>query len=239
MPTRADVVNEAQKWVGYTEGPRNNETIFGGWSGYQFQPWCGSFTDYVLTKCGFTITSFGSANSEPSSVYTPSGILNYKKLGRFMDRLGPCEPGDVVYFDFQRDGLVDHVGLVVSSRGALVDTIEGNTSFGNQSNGGEVMRRTRDRAMIAGFGRPMYSFSPIPQESLVNPLEVDMYIAVDGVGFFAQVGNVTIPLPGIDLVGFAKLMESNKSVGCMIIPKAAAQDFAEKVIKQTVNATKA
>lgn len=65
---------------------------------------------------------------------------------------------------------------------------------------------------------------------------VDMYIAVEGVGFFAQVGNVTVPLPGLDLAGYGNLLKMS-SVGSMIIPKAAAQDWAAKAMKQTSLAT--
>ena len=238
MPRRNDVIAEAKRWVGYAEGPRNNETVFGARTGYQFQPWCGSFTDCVLIDSGFNVSKTGSGNTEPSSVYTPSGINSYKRLGRYMDANGPCEPGDIVYFDFERNGVVDHVGIVTGSRGVYVDTIEGNTSLTNQANGGQVMVRARHRFVIAGFGRPLYtSESGLKPNQNFNHTEVDMYIAVDGVGFFAQVGMVTVPLPGLDLVGFAKLMEAGKSVGFITIPKSAAQDFVAKALKQTAKAT--
>jgi len=238
MPTRNDVVSQARKWVGYTEGPRNNETVFGKRTGYQFQPWCGSFTDCVLIDAGFSVTKSGSGNTEPSSVYTPSGVNSYKRLNRWMHNNGPCEPGDIVYFDFENNGVVDHVGIVTGSRGIYVDTIEGNTSMTNQANGGQVMVRSRHRYHIAGFGRPVYNNnSNLPSNKEFDVKEADMYIAVDGVGFFAQFGAVTIPLPGIDLVGFAKLVEPGKSVGFMTIPKSAAQDFVARAMKQTARAT--
>ena len=237
MPARSDVLREARRWIGYKEGPRNNETIFGARSGAQFQPWCGSYTDCVLRDAGFRVTKDGSDGSEPSSVYTPSGVSNYKRVGRWLSRNGACEPGDIVYFDFENNGVIDHVGIVEISRGAVVDTIEGNTSYTNQANGGQVMRRSRSRGVIAGFGRPLYQNQSEIFESSFSHSEVDMYIAVDGVGFFAQCGMVTVPLPGLDLVGFGRLMESNKSVGCMVIPKSAAHDFIAKAMKQTTKAT--
>lgn len=80
---------------------------------------------------------------------------------------------------------------------------------------------------------------PTPQPDIgINIQEVDMYIAVDGVGFFAQIGNVTIGLP-VDLAGFAKLMESNKSVGLMVIPASAKDAFIQNALKQTAKATAA
>ena len=37
--------------------------------------------------------------------------------------------------------------------GGQFSCIEGNTSYGNNSNGGEVMRRTRYVSQVNGFGR--------------------------------------------------------------------------------------
>jgi hypothetical protein len=42
---------------------------------------------------------------------------------------------------------------VVSVAGDDLLTVEGNTGIGNDSNGGEVMRRQRSRLQASGFGR--------------------------------------------------------------------------------------
>ena len=56
--------------------------------------------------------------------------------------------------DWQGDGKFDHVGLFVKDNGnGMFQTIEGNTSFGNDSNGGEVMSRER-KYKHAIFVRP-------------------------------------------------------------------------------------
>lgn len=156
MATPDDVVRVAESHVGYVEGPRDNETTFGARTGYNFQPWCGSFVDCVLVDAGQT--------GEPSSVYTPAGAQAYRRLGRWVDRNAPAERGDVVYFDWQPGTGIDHVGIVTGvRRDGQVETIEGNTSpstAGSQSNGGGVYRRVRPRSVIAGFGRPAYTGTP-------------------------------------------------------------------------------
>ncbi len=63
-----------------------------------------------------------------------------------------------------------------------------------------------------------------------------MYIAVTGVGFFAQVGNVTVALPGISLGDFGALQRAS-SCATMVIPAAAAADWVNKVMLQTAKAT--
>lgn len=65
-----------------------------------------------------------------------------------------------------------------------------------------------------------------------------MFIAAPNVGFFAQIGNVTIPLPGF---GLPQLAEAQKSPTCppvMVLPENVVADFIEKSMKQTVNATR-
>ena len=163
MATADDVIRVAGSHVGYVEGP-NNDTVFGDRSGFPHQAWCGSFTDAALADGGMRVTRSGGPDSEPSSVYTPSGAAAYRRLGRWIDRNGPAQPGDLVYFDWQGgtgSGGVDHVGIVTGvRRDGQIETIEGNTSMTNQSNGGMVMRRVRPRSVIAGFGRPAYTGTP-------------------------------------------------------------------------------
>ena len=161
MPTGADLVRVALGEVGYTEG-RNNDNKYAAEVGHaNHQAWCGTFTDAMLRRVG--------QRNEPSSVWTPAGLQAYRKLGRAIDRNGPAQPGDIVYFDWQggtgTNG-VDHVGIVVGVRpDGQVETVEGNTSpsnAGSQSNGGGVYRRVRPRSVIAGFGRPAWTAAAAP-----------------------------------------------------------------------------
>jgi hypothetical protein len=63
------------------------------------------------------------------------------------------KPGDLVCYDWQRDGTADHVGLFEKwlVRGRTFTAIEGNTAIGNDSNGGEVMRRDRSVGLVQAF----------------------------------------------------------------------------------------
>jgi hypothetical protein len=167
VASAADVIRIASAEVGYTEGPNNRNKYAPEVGDANNQPWCGTFTDWCLIKAGLT--------GEPSSVWTPAGLQAYRKAGRAIDRNGPVEPGDIVYFDWEGGTAtsgVDHVGIVTGvRRDGQVETIEGNTSptsAGSQSNGGGVYRRVRPRSVIAGFGRPAYTSAPTPP---VNPAE--------------------------------------------------------------------
>jgi hypothetical protein len=160
--TAENVLNLARSFLGYREGPRNNQSQFGAYTGFNFQPWCGSFVKYVLDHAGQT--------GEPSPVYTPAGATGYMHVKRWIPRNGAIRPGDVIFFDWQHGQApagVDHTGFVERDLGnGQVQTIEGNTASGqagNQSNGGGVYRRVRNRNVIAGFGRPAYvTAAPTP-----------------------------------------------------------------------------
>jgi len=61
--------------------------------------------------------------------------------------------GDLAVFDWD-GGLPDHVGIVIAVGAAgRLDTVEGNTAVGDDSDGGEVMRRRRRLEQVSTFGR--------------------------------------------------------------------------------------
>ena len=63
-------------------------------------------------------------------------------------------PGDIAIYNWD-GGEPDHIGIVESyaQGGGTFTAIEGNTAIGNDSNGGEVMRRERCLTQVDGFGR--------------------------------------------------------------------------------------
>ncbi|MFK5173308.1 CHAP domain-containing protein, partial [Propionibacterium freudenreichii] len=63
-------------------------------------------------------------------------------------------PGDIVFFDWDLNGNVEHAGIFVKWIDKNhFECIEGNTAVGNDSNGGEVMIRKRHKK-FAKFVHP-------------------------------------------------------------------------------------
>ena len=159
-------IQVAESYIGYIEGPGDNETIFGAFTKANFQPWCGSFCNYVANEAGVKI---------PNTVYTPGGAAAFKKAGSWIDGdVADPEPGDIAYFDFPSDGVdrISHVGIVVEDNGdGTVWCVEGNTTGegkkGSQRNGGECCKKLRAfkknkkgiMISIVGFGRPKFGAS--------------------------------------------------------------------------------
>ena len=66
--------------------------------------------------------------------------------------------GDIVLFDFNNNGTSDHIGIVVSvNSDGSITTVEGNTGSGNNTNGGQVQKRTRYKSQVNYFVRPKYT----------------------------------------------------------------------------------
>jgi hypothetical protein len=162
LGTAEKFVEVALKEVGVVEGPKDNQTKYGAFTGANFVPWCGSFVMWCANQAGFKLPG--------STVYTPSGADAFKKAKSWSDAEDAKPlPGDVVYFDFPSDDVhrISHVGIVIKDNGdGTVTTVEGNTSgaVGDQRNGGMVQKKIRGykknkkgvEVSIVGFGRPKF-----------------------------------------------------------------------------------
>ena len=177
MATADHVINIAAREVGYSRwrDPQAG-TKYGRWYagktcspyfGYNGVPYCAMFVSWVLTQAGMT---------PPGGIfaYCPTGLNNARRLGRVRDKRA-AKPGDIVFFDWNRDGVADHVGIVTANRGSYIETIEGNTSAGvrgSQSNGGGVYRRARSMSLVMAVASPQYS-GATPAPSTPSGLAVD------------------------------------------------------------------
>jgi cell wall-associated NlpC family hydrolase len=139
----------AEKEIGYTETPPNsNKTKYGQWFGLDGVAWCGMFVSWVYAQAGMPLGNIGFTKGFAGC---QTAVAHFKKAGKIID----CpQAGDIVFFDWNNDGRHDHTGIFVRQiDGTTFESIEGNTSLTNQSNGGQVMRRTRKFAG-ALFVRP-------------------------------------------------------------------------------------
>jgi len=161
------IIEIAKKEIGTIEGPKDNETKYGKWTGMNFQPWCQSFVSW----CAFT--SGLNPKNYPKSASTIAASDWFKKNKRWSDaRNDDPTPGDWIYFDFPEDGVnrISHVGICVKNNGdGTIQVIEGNTSGtekGDQRNGGMCVEKTRGYVKenkkrllngVVGWGRPVYA----------------------------------------------------------------------------------
>src|SRR6478609_349784 len=117
-------VVEALRHVGVRESPPgSNRTTFGRWYGVDGVPWCAIFASYCFDVGAGVVLCRGWRGAGVG----PRGVAYVPTLAAWLKATGRW---------------------VEELR-----TVEGNTAVGNDSDGGEVMRRRRSRALVAGFGR--------------------------------------------------------------------------------------
>jgi CHAP domain-containing protein len=139
----ARALREATKHLGLQEQPANsNRQPFGAWYGYNGVAWCAEFVSYCYSKAGSKAFA-----PRQHYAYVPY-IVNDARAGRNgLSVTTEPRPGDLVCYDWQGNGVADHVGLFevwVDRKAGHFRACEGNTSpddRGSQSNGGGVYRR--------------------------------------------------------------------------------------------------
>lgn len=137
-----EVIRIAQKEIGTTEKPADsNKTKYGKWFCFDGVAWCGMFVSWCYAQAGFPLQKIGFTKGFAGC---QTAVAYFKK--NEMITTDPKE-GDIVFFDWNKDGRYDHTGLFVKWIDKdTFETIEGNTAIGNDSNGGQVMIRKRNKS---------------------------------------------------------------------------------------------
>ena len=135
--------------VGTKESPAgSNRVKYSVWYGL-IGPWCAMFTSWCYVAAGSSAMYRGRRYAYvpyiKAATYDPKSGLT---------RTADPQPGDLVLFDWGRDGIEDHIGLFIrwtNKAAGEFEAVEGNTSYGNDSNGGAVMRRKRNKSTVDAF----------------------------------------------------------------------------------------
>ena len=139
--------NQAIVEVALTQVGNEGGEPYWSWWGLSYRvEWCAIFVSWCADQCGYL-----DAGVLPKT----AGVRPYedwfKERGQWQGRDYEPSPGDIIFFDWENDGLADHVGIVEKVEDGLVCTIEGNT--------GDTCAERRypvENAPIYGFGLPSY-----------------------------------------------------------------------------------
>ena len=147
MATARQLLDIARAELGTKESPAgSNQVKYASWYGLPGQPWCVMFVMWVFAQAGVAL---------PTQTASCTLLMNAAKAADCWVT-ADYQPGDVVIYDWGADGVPDHCGIVSAVLSGGVRAIEGNTAVGNDSDGGEVMERTRKMVQILGAVRPLY-----------------------------------------------------------------------------------
>lgn len=107
--------------------------------------WCNAFVSYIFAKSGNAKLYCGGKKQ----TYCPTSIKLCKK-DMAMIPMYLAMPMDVIYFDWDKNGVPNHIGFVREKNTTdSIYTIEGNTS-------NKVMNKTRPAKYVCGIFRPHY-----------------------------------------------------------------------------------
>ncbi|WP_070088300.1 lysozyme family protein [Merdimonas faecis] len=125
----------------------NGGDTYWSWYGFaQREEWCACFVSWCADQCGYI-----EAGVIPKFSLCSAGMEWFESQGQFMDGSYVPATGDLVFFDWENDGSIDHVGIVESVVDGNIYTVEGNS-------GDKVARRSYPigYGQIVGYGVPAY-----------------------------------------------------------------------------------
>lgn len=158
---RQKVVNQAKSWLGCKESDGSHRKIIDLYNSHKplarsyavkyTDAWCATFVSATSIACGYT-------DIMPTECGCGKMIELYQKLGRWEENDAyKSEPGDVVFYDWDDNGVgdnkgvSDHVGIVEKVVGTTITIIEGNCS--NSVKRREIQVNGR---YIRGYGLPAF-----------------------------------------------------------------------------------
>jgi hypothetical protein len=107
-----------------TEAPKGDDKYIEWYGGFNNDvPWCAIFVSWCAHMAGL------GEESVPKHASCTLGRSKFREMGRFHSPGSYIpEPGDLVYFDWDKTGDCDHVGIVKSANAISFTTIEGNSA---------------------------------------------------------------------------------------------------------------
>lgn len=150
------LIDKALSYIGTYDGGNNNVLFntdyYGGPVSGSAYPWCCAFVWDIFRMCGLSNLFYNGKKT----AYCPT-VLNWAQQNNLIVNKNQGQYGDIVLFDWDGDGVADHIGFIISrnSNGSYT-TVEGNTADNNYSNGGYVLKMTRYQNSIIAIVRPKY-----------------------------------------------------------------------------------
>lgn len=149
--SRQKILETAESQNGVKESPAgSNKTKYGAWYGLNGVKWCAIFVSWVYNEAGHPLGKIDTLKGYQSCA---SGYNFWKKKNMLTSS---PQAGDIVLYDWNGDGTCDHTGIFIAwiNEGVSFFAWEGNTAVGNNSDGGQVMRRERKKSTVKAFVNP-------------------------------------------------------------------------------------
>ena len=122
--------------------------IYWRWYGFKSRvPWCAIFVSWVADQLGYI-----SSSIIPKFAGCQNGVDWFKAMGEWQDSNYIPKSGDIIFFDWDKDGNVNHVGIVEKVENNYIYTIEGNST----NDTCRQKKYHKNNKAIYGYGTPNY-----------------------------------------------------------------------------------
>lgn len=119
------------------------------WSWYGFDSrveWCACFVSWCADQCGYL-----ESGIIPKISLCSDGVDWFHDNGQLQDRNYEPQAGNIIFFDWDNDGTIDHTGIVEKCENGTVYTVEGNSGDACKQRNYSV-----GSSSIYGYGIPAY-----------------------------------------------------------------------------------
>ena len=141
---RTDVTSKAKSYIKHYTNPN----IFTKWyiNDNKTHAWCGMFVKYIFKKD----MKSNWLDKCSNFAYVPTIVSWAKKMGYWTTDWKKAKEGDLVIYNWhpEKKNYYCHVGIVKKTTSSGIQSIEGNTTNGSQSNW--VAQKTRNKKYISG-----------------------------------------------------------------------------------------
>lgn len=106
------------------------------------EEWCACFVSWCADQCGLI-----ESGAVPKFASCPAGVEWFRSNGKWKENPYSPAAGTIIFFDWNGDGVSDHVGIVEKCENGRVYTVEGNS--------GDAVRQEiylESSASILGYG---------------------------------------------------------------------------------------
>lgn len=196
MATALDVLNVARSQIGFREGAKNSNP-YGTWYGVPNAPYCAMGVSWCFAQVG--LSHLIAAQTIKGFSFNPTALHWFQMQNMVVNKM-QASPGDLVFFDWNGDGVVDHVELVEAASLGGLTTIGFNTGNPNDPTQEGCWRLHRNYLFVMAIVRPKYPVIVKPTQGISTNKKATAGVAATGAAVAGATGAVhtgptTTPVP--------------------------------------------
>ena len=187
MATAQDVLNVARSQIGFHAGAQD-ENPYGIWYGIKNAPYCAMGVSWCFAQVG--LSNLIAAQTPKGFSYNPAALPWFQRQGLVVNKY-QSQPGDLAFWDWNSDGVVDHVEIIENASPDGLTTIGFNTGNPNDSiHESGCFRVHRPYFYLAAIVRPRYPVALKPVSKGVTSKKATAAVAGTGTAVAGVTGAV-------------------------------------------------